>query len=1571
MKKTLLALVLSALFGTASATHFVGGYITYACVSSTQVEVQVIIFRDCNPGNAGMPTTVSLRAYNAQSGALVNTYNLPRTAGPSPVPIIAYDPCTTPPATICYEEASFVDVITLPSGSAPQGYWLTYTSCCRNGTITNLTNPLGQGVRYYCRVADPNTYPCNNSPIFVNWPPIVVCINTPFVWNHSAIDADGDSLAYKFCDALGQAGPPIPPWPSVNYASPYNGTYPIASNPAMAIDPVSGQITGTPNMVGQWVFNICIEEWRNGVHIGDHHREIQLNVTANCSNTSEAIIPTNTYNPGLIDSLLSCGSYTIQFGNLSTSSFTYMWDFGDPTTTNDTSSSEFPTWTYSDTGTYLVTLITNPGTACEDTDQAWAVVYPFMVPDFDWTGTMCQYTTVQFNDLSTNAIGNLTNWSWFFGDGTTSTLQNPSHVYQSNGVFPVVLIIENDIGCRDTIIKPVLINPAPPVNAGPDQVICLSDSHQIVGVGNGTWQWSPNDGTLSSQTISNPIASPIVPTTYTVVLTSFNGCENTDSITIGVAEYPVVNAGPDFTICNSSSGQMAATASDTSGISFVTWTPFLAGGGYTPTVPAGSVPANGCATWTFSATNMHGCRSTDDVTVCRNVIAVDLGPDVTVCQGDPIVMNPVSSNGLQTYSWSPAQGLSASNIANPIATPASTTNYVLTVTDTAGCTGTDNITITVNPVPTVDAGPTDSVCTNSTIQLNATGSIGVSWAWNNADNDVANTTVPNPVVTPANSKFYYVTVTGGNGCTATDSVWIEVLPRPDVQTSADFEICKSDSIKLSTTGAYAYSWIPPGTPGLGCNFCGDPWFFAYAPGVPVGPKDYVVQGVDIYGCSNRDTVTITVNPLPPIDAGPDVFICIDDTTTLSPSGAGVGGSYVWTPSPFLSCTGCTNPEAFPPTTETFFVTGTDAKGCRNWDKVKVNVFTASSIFVTSDPTICTGQSTPLSAFHPNAQSYSWAPASSVSPSTGANVTASPTTTTTYTVTVLDNNNCAQVTTVTVYVNPLPNVVASADVTICEFDSTQLDVNGAISYTWAPATWISNANVKTPNVSPPPGNTTYTVTGTDANGCENTDMVLVTVNALPAVTAGADLAICFGDTAQLDGGGASTYVWTPSTGMISPATDEDPFVNPTATQIYMVEGTDLNGCKNTDAIQVTVNPLPPVDAGPDQAICFTQGSATLFATGASTYTWSPDSSLSSGTGQTVTASPTSTTTYLVTGTDGNGCVNTDLITVTVDVLPTVTASADPTICLNDQTQVTANGAVTYAWSPQAFLSNPNISDPFASPPTTTTYIVTGTDANGCTDTDTLTVFVNPLPPVDAGPDQEICFGDTAQLDGSGALTYIWTPASSIITSDVDEDPVVNPLSTVTYIVEGTDVNGCKNTDDATVTVHALPPVNAGLDFTMYKGVCMQLHGLGAVNYTWSPPTYLSDPNIGDPMLCATAIDSLTYYLLGVDARGCENTDSITVRIIGVPDITVPTAFTPNDDGVNDEFRIMKKHNFILTSLQVFNRWGHIVFETNDITEGWDGTTAGAKQPLATYVYVIIGTDENGYPASAEGNVTLIR
>ena len=371
--------------------------------------------------------------------------------------------------------------------------------------------------------------------------------------------------------------------------------------------------------------------------------------------------------------------------------------------------------------------------------------------------------------------------------------------------------------------------------------------------------------------------------------------------------------------------------------------------------------------------------------------------------------------------------------------------------------------------------------------------------------------------------------------------------------------------------------------------------------------------------------------------------------------------------------------------------------------------------------------------------------------------------TTYTVTGTDINGCSSTASVDVNVNTLPTVVANTSSTaICLGQNVTLTGSGATNYTW-------NNNVINNVAFAPSTLTTYTVTGTDINGCSSIATVSVSVNALPTVVASASKsAICLGENVTLKGSGALTYTWDNN------VTDGVEFT-PSTMKTYTVTGKDANGCSATASEDVNVNTLPTVEAKASKtAICLGEN-VTLTGSGASTYSW--DNNVTDG----VFFAPSKIKTYTVTGTDDNGCSSTAIVSVNVNSLQTVVASASkPAICLGENVTLTGSGASTYTW-------DNNVTDGLAfAPSTMKTYTLTGTDANGCVATSIVSVNVNVLPIVVASASKSaICLGENVILTGSGASTYTWD-------NNVTDGVSFAPSTLKTYIVTGKDVNGCSST-----------------------------------------------------------------------------------------------------------------------------------------------------------------------------------
>lgn len=463
---------------------------------------------------------------------------------------------------------------------------------------------------------------------------------------------------------------------------------------------------------------------------------------------------------------------------------------------------------------------------------------------------------------------------------------------------------------------------------------------------------------------------------------------------------------------------------------------------------------------------------------------------------------------------------------------------------------------------------------------------------------------------------------------------------------------------------------------------------------------------------------------------------------------------------------------------------TDATGCQDTEVANITVNNCGCTVTASNTgPVCAGATFNLNATAvAGATGYSWSGPGGYS-STSQNPTGviAPSVSGSYTVTVTTpTSTCTSTTNLTV--NTAPTINAGSDVAICTGASSVLTATGPAGTTYSWNNGASQGGSVSPAVT-----TTYTVTGTNA-GCTSTDQVIVTVNALPTVNAGADVNVCTGQNVILTASGpaGATYSWTPS------ATNGVSFV-PSGSALYTVSCTDVNGCVNSDQLQVTVGGSANITASSNVTIC--QGaSTTLTASGGANYAWNNGA----GSGASVTVSPASTTIYTVIGTDVSGCQGTAQVTVTINPVPVINAGTDQTICTGTSVVLTASGASTIVW-------DNGVSDGVSfTPVSTTTYTATGTDAIGCVGSDQVTISVINLASVNAGVDQTICAGQTIILSGSGANTYTWNNG---VTNGVAFTP---PNGTTTYTVTGTSAGGCTKTDSVIITVVTSPVISFTAD-----------------------------------------------------------------------------------------------------------------------------------------------------------------
>jgi gliding motility-associated-like protein len=532
------------LFTKASATHIVGGEIYYTCLGNNNYRITLKLYRDCFNGQAPFDSPAFIGIYDA-AGSLINTLSV-NYVGPNPIPPVVISPCLVPPANVCVEEAIYEQTINLPPLAG--GYNIVYQRCCRNGTITNLDDPGGTGSSYLTHIPDPGLANCNSSPRYSNFPPLFLCSNVSFNFDHMATDPDGDQLVYSFCDPYAGASainpapnpPDPPPFPLVNYLPGYTGAYPIDASPAFTINPNTGFLTGTPTNIGQYVVGVCVSEYRNGVLLSTNKRDFQFNILF--CDAAIASIPAQT---------LFCNGFTVDFtGAASVNSNTYFWDFGDPSTLADTSNLISTSYTYPDSGTYTVMLIAyDPQGNCYDTAYTDFEVYPLLDAQIISPDPQC-FENNSFDFIAGGNFESNATFLWDFGTNAnpqTSTQQNPTGInFTVPGSGSVSLSITQN-GCTDTFVGNgnVLTVSKPTAEIAPINQYCVG--YQIDFQNNSTnantyfWDFGINNLLSDTSLLFEP--QYVYPDSgiYNVTLIAYNQgiCSDTTNLSFWV--FPLLN----------------------------------------------------------------------------------------------------------------------------------------------------------------------------------------------------------------------------------------------------------------------------------------------------------------------------------------------------------------------------------------------------------------------------------------------------------------------------------------------------------------------------------------------------------------------------------------------------------------------------------------------------------------------------------------------------------------------------------------------------------------------------------------------------------------------------------------------------------------------------------------------------------------------------------------------------------------------------------------------------------------------------------------------------------------------
>jgi hypothetical protein len=564
------------------------------------------------------------------------------------------------------------------------------------------------------------------------------------------------------------------------------------------------------------------------------------------------------------------------------------------------------------------------------------------------------------------------------------------------------------------------------------------------------------------------------------------------------------------------------------------------------------------------------------------------------------------------------------------------------------------------------------------------------------------------------------------------------------------------------------------------------------------------------------------NPLSP------VFVAYRNNRSTTLSGPDLGAEGI-----------VTIPAAISPNGNEIVILANEVSSTLSIYQVNTCATAAGAVVTAAANSICVGASTTLSIPGSTGSSYQWLlNGQPIIGEIGTQLTA--TQAGSYAVMVNSLPLACSDTSLIKVITILPSPIVSANInqSVCVGSPVTLNGSGALTYSWNNG--VTNALAFIPTLT-----ATYTVTGTNVQGCTGTATTTVTVNSLPVVSAGVDQTVCGGSNVTFVAAGASNYVW--NNGVTGASLTIQTGINSSSSSYFVIGTNSSTGCSSNDTVLVNTLGLPNVFAGNDLTICLGD-SITLIGSGAASYSWN------NGTINNSAFIPQLTQTYTLTGVDLNQCQNIDQITVFVNPSPTVFAGIDVELCEGEDIVLVASGAQTYSWDNGAVNGISFI------PTITTNYIVTGTNAYGCQDQDNLLVTVNPLPTISAGVNQTICAGDSILLQANGAANYTWNMGQF-------NGTYFQPSTTMTLSVVGIDTNNCEGSSALTVEVNPNPTIFLVSDTTVCDyNLPLQLTVAGNANsFLWSNGTSGSSISI---------TQAGTYIVTG-ELIGCTDSASIVV------------------------------------------------------------------------------------------------
>lgn len=1282
----------------------------------------------------------------------------------------------------------------------------------------------------------------------------------------------------------------------------------------------------------------------------------------------------------------TCSSLFVRFKDESIGAHRWFWDFGDTTTTTDTSSLQNPSYTYSSTGIFRVKLtVYNDSSNCVDTfSSPVLLIDPFA--DFDIPDSVC---TVAEITPTNNSGGGISYWRAPGATPFSSVLPQPLFTYKQAGIYTLTLSIVALGGCIDSLQKTIYVAGLDtnmlrvPLPSCRSTLINFTDSSQgilspIVG-----WQWG-NGGTNS--TTSQVYAFPGIQA-MPLQVTNDWGCtfDLVDSFPVGGL---FANLATNRDVCLGNVATFTAITSSPANRN--------AFGPYTYIWDFG----DGNRDTTTRVTVQHLYDSVGGYTICLDVVD-SLGCVTTLCRPDWVsVQDPTSLFTADTFfsscpplevdfsnlsasgtlwTWSFGDG-SISSLENPshVYSTAGFYDVILSVEAFPGCADIDTILQMIQITgPTGQfTSPPSTQCApyNTTFTASGNNIAGYTWLFGNGDFQTHSGGLADTAFYTYNQPGRFVptvVLDDGMGCQVSiEADTIEILPSPIASFQPSSLTCGVDSVQyildtFSTAWDTLYWSFPQGQPNSSTQQ--QPWV-RYDSSTNAQAQLIVVQGLCADTLSLNTLVRLQLPPQAAFDlvyvdsCAPTRVQFLDRSTILGQDSI---QSWQWNLG-----NGQTAQQA---DTSLYYDSAnryqiqlivSDVNNCQDTLVQNITLYAPPTISITAPPTLCEGDSITIQAN--SSAPVLWQSSAWLSDSTALTPLTRVDSQQRYVVVATNAFGCQA--TDSLLLSPLPYLQATVvdSSQLCLGDSLTLQAN---SNGW-PVIWRSNAFLPCTNCPNPivaPNQTSWFYVTIDSNStCLLGDSILVNVHPLPTPSVVGDSSICAGDSLLLQAAGGLFYQWSPN---VLDSTNAQIWVQPVVNTTYQLSVQDSVGCTASlrYPIQVRSTNFTPL---PDLTIC-RGDSVFLSLINGTNPTWQ-GLALSCTTCPTPTATPSDSSWYQVQYLNVNNCPIMDSLQVQVIDTRSFQALAVDSICGGDSVQLQVQGAnAPIDWSPAATLSSATSTQPWAFPTVNTWYKVSLVAGN-CAVEDSVWVVVK-APTIIAANDVTYCMGDSAQLLATGnANTYTWIPAMGL-----SDNWVVNPWVQVTnnqiYQVIG---SGDCNTDTAlaTVQVQALPSLEVDSILTVTIGQLITLEAnSNAADILWSPSADLSCANCWQTEW--TVDSAAVFYVRAIDAQGCAVNDSIVLRLqhACVPDLVyVPNAFSPDGDGQNDVLYAQTGSVQTLLGFHIYNRWGELVFETRDFARGWDGRYKGQDVAPDVFGYVLqFECPQSGQVILKKGNITILR